>query len=132
MIIFYKNNKKVTESVHRLVAKAFVVNPNPDLFNQVNHLDGDILNNHWRNLQWCSNQMNMDHSWKYLKNRKTGGESKLGIMNRKLTEDQVRKIPELLKTYSMSDISRKYGVGITTISEIVHGRSWSWLNLKFD
>ena len=132
MIIFYKNGKKVTESVHRLVAKAFIINPNINKFDQVNHLDGNILNNHWKNLQWCTNQMNMDHSWKILKNRKTGGESKLGILNRKLTENQVRYIPELLKTNTITEIADMYGVGVTTISEIVHGRSWSWLGLIFN
>ena len=129
--IFYKNGGKITESVHRLVAKAFIVNPNIYKFNQVNHLDGNKLNNHWKNLQWCTNQMNMDHSWKVLKNRKTGGESKLGILNRKLTEDQVLAIPALLKTKTITEIADLYKVGVTTISEIVHGRSWSWLNLKF-
>lgn len=131
--IVYKNGKRITESVHRLVASEFVVNPNPTKFNQVNHLDLNIKNNHWRNLQWCTNQMNMDHSWKYSERRKLnhGGTSKLGIMNRKLSEEQVKRIPDMIKHMKLTDIAKEFNVGITTISEIIHGRSWKWLNLKF-
>ncbi|CAL6089782.1 HNH_endonuclease [Hexamita inflata] len=37
--------------VHRLVAEAFIENPNNYKF--VKHIDGDIRNNHVSNLQWC-------------------------------------------------------------------------------
>lgn len=131
--ILYKDGTGRTESVHRLVAMMFKVNPKPGEYDQVNHLDGNIKNNHWRNLQWCTNQMNMNHSWKYSKKRQmnSGGTAILGINSRKLTIDEVKKIPELLKTHTSAEIARMFNIGASTITEITKGRSWKWLNLKF-
>lgn len=45
--------KKQKVPVHRLVAHAFVFNPNPNDFNCVNHKDENKLNNRASNLEWC-------------------------------------------------------------------------------
>lgn len=48
------------KSVHRLVAEAFI--PNPDNLPEVNHKDENGLNNSVDNLEWCSHQYNIEYS----------------------------------------------------------------------
>ena len=45
--------------VHRLLAIKFVGNPRPDIFNTVDHIDGDPLNNSIFNLRWVNRELNM-------------------------------------------------------------------------
>ena len=46
--------------MHRLVAETFI--PNPKKLPQVNHLDGNTLNNHVSNLEWCDAYDNLMHA----------------------------------------------------------------------
>lgn len=65
--VLLSNDKKTKNiSIHRLVASAFVQNLDNLKFNQVNHIDGNKLNNHYQNLEWCDIGHNNRHA------RKTG------------------------------------------------------------
>ena len=55
----YKNNIKKKYKVHRLVAEAFL--PNPYNLLQVNHRDENKLNNNVDNLEWCTNEYNINY-----------------------------------------------------------------------
>lgn len=57
--LWRKQNGAKTFLVHRLVAKAFV--PNPNGYKEVNHKDEDKLNNCSDNLEWCTREYNMSY-----------------------------------------------------------------------
>jgi hypothetical protein len=60
-------NKYYRDYEHRLVAEHFVPNPNPELYNIVNHIDGNTENNHYTNLEWTTRSGNAKHYYEKLK-----------------------------------------------------------------
>ena len=58
----YSNGKRTSVRVHRLVAEAFI--PNPNKLPQINHIDGNKENNNVKNLEWVNNSQNMIHAYR--------------------------------------------------------------------
>lgn len=58
----WKDNKRTVKMIHRLVAETFI--PNPDGKPQVNHIDGNRLNNNVDNLEWVTNAENTRHAYR--------------------------------------------------------------------
>lgn len=58
----YVNKQAKYCSAHKIVALYFVPNKNNQEI--VNHIDGNKLNNFYKNLEWCSYQDNANHAWK--------------------------------------------------------------------
>lgn len=73
-----KNGKRRTISTHRIVATAFL--PNPECKQQVNHKDGDKYNNHSSNLEWCTSSENQIHKFRVLGVKSNGGKAKRKII----------------------------------------------------
>lgn len=68
-VYLYKNGKRKHHKVHRLVAHAFI--PNPEHKSQVNHIDGNKKNNSVTNLEWVTDEENKLHRNKILNYNKT-------------------------------------------------------------
>lgn len=60
VVLLYKNKVYDRRYVHRMVAMAFI--PNPDDKPLVNHIDNNPKNNHIDNLEWCTQTENMQHA----------------------------------------------------------------------
>lgn len=59
-VSLWKNNKNTIHYVHRLVAEAFI--PNPDSKPEINHIDGNRCNNLVENLEWVTSSENSYHA----------------------------------------------------------------------
>lgn len=117
-----------TYKVHRLVAIAFI--PNPDNLPQVNHIDGNKTNNSVTNLEWCTGEYNLKHKKENgLCSSMPGEEHPRHI----LTEQQVIEI-YLDTSHTQKELGTMYGVSRGTIQAIKYGRLWSHVtkNLRED
>lgn len=123
MVTLHKdNNNGKPRRVHRLIAKHFI--PNPDNKPHINHKDGNPLNNHVSNLEWCTHKENMQHGFR------TGLINNSGEKNgqSKLTQKQVLEIKERLADgESQYSISKDYPVSRSCILGIKTGRLWNHL-----
>lgn len=108
-------------SIHRLVAEAFI--ENPDNLPQVNHIDGNKQNNFVENLEWCTPQGNMQH--KVDNDRQARGEAQGAA---KLTCQQVCQIRSEYRRYSRmhgaTALAAKYDVSNVTILNIINRKGW--------
>lgn len=117
----WQNCKKYTKRVNRLVAIAFV--PNPNNLPEVNHEDGIKTNNFPSNLKWCTREYNMKHAVKTGLKKPSLGE-KNGWS--RFTEKDIFKMRELrMLGESLSKIANQFETSKTTISRIVNGRAWN-------
>ena len=119
------NGKQSMKSVHRLVAELYLENPNK--LPQVNHKDGDRLNNTIENLEWVTASQNTKHSFDVLMRKGKGAKGeKSGKSKLKYSDvEYIRKnyIP-YNKEFSMMALSKKFGVADSTIHYVIHNKTW--------
>jgi hypothetical protein len=120
LVNLHTANQPHKRPVHLLVAEAFI-GPSPTTEHQVNHEDGDKLNNSASNLKWVTPQQNAIHAYAIGLRRPTAGSIN---GQARLTERQVRQIRKLKGTITQAAIARQYGVSAGYVSAILHGRNW--------
>lgn len=111
-----KNGKAYEFKGHRLVAEAFI--PNPENKPTINHINGDkICNKKW-NLAWATKKEQMQHAYKL------GLKRPIEPKNKKLTNEQVLEIRKIYKAhskdYGMIALANKYKVSEATIKRCVN------------
>ena len=103
--------------VHRLVAKVFI--PNIDNKPQVNHIDGDKINNRVENLEWCTNSENQIHAYKNGLNIHSG---KSGRPKKKVCQIDL-KTGKIINIFnSIAEARRSLGVSKDNISQVCNGK----------
>lgn len=90
VVSLFKDGKGHTKTIHRLVAEAFI--PNPNNLPCVNHKDEDGTNNFPNNLEWCTKQYNTNYGTAQERRR----EKIKGVL---LSEEHKAKISDSMKTY---------------------------------
>lgn len=115
-----KGYKRNFLKVHRLVAEVFIANP--DNLPQVNHIDGNKINNIASNLEWVTAKQNIKHSIDYGLRKNAEGES---LPQTRLKRDEVVDIKCMLaEKKSQASIAKLYGVNKNTIWHISKGNTW--------
>jgi hypothetical protein len=112
-----------TLRVHRLVAKAFI--PNPDNKPVVNHINFDISDARAENLEWCSHKENCAHA--SLNGRQATPNPKFGVDQRsaKLDDDAVRQIRRMSASgMSNAKVAKVFGINRSCVSRIRCGLQW--------
>lgn len=115
-----KNGDKKYVTIHRLVATAFI--PNPERLEQINHKNGIKTDNRAENLEWVSRRENAIHSSYVLGNE--GGWKKSRVI---CVEDG--------KEYdSVSSAAREYGVNVNNFPHVcgrknrtIAGKHWKYI-----
>lgn len=138
--MLYDNGKKKLLKVHRIVAMAFLSNPNN--LQQVNHKDGNKQNNCVSNLEWCEQSYNMKHAYKYGLQKPSEKQRKTIIRLNKSKQKKVYQLKngKIINIFSgISEASRQTNIPISCISRCcnlerksTYGFEWRFANESMD
>lgn len=121
-----KNGIGKTFLIHRLVAIAFI--DNPENKPEVNHINGNKNDNTVSNLEWVTHSENMTHGFENGL-IDLNGENQV---NSKLKEKDIQEIILLRKQkWTCKQISKKIGVSSAHINRILNNKRWKYLNNSF-
>lgn len=113
-----KNKTVATTCIHRLVAEAFI--PNPENKPCVNHIDGNKHNNHVSNLEWNTYSENNYHAFKIgLKKPTWCGKKGKDNPNSKIVL-QVKNCKIIAEFYGAHEAQRETGIDYRWISRCCH------------
>lgn len=109
---FRINGRLQNFAVHRIVANAFI--PNPNGYTEVNHIDRNRMNNCVENLEWVTSSQNKQHAYLLSENKICRGKR----------VDQFTKDGKYIKTFdSVSEAAKEMGCCVAAISNCCLGRT---------
>lgn len=108
----YKNNKRYFRRVHRLVLETWSANPNN--YTQVNHKDGNVKNNNINNLEWCTLEYNIRHSFHTLHRQPNITTNKKVILTNKNTG-------EVRNFLSIKECAKFLGMSYVHLGKLLNG-----------
>lgn len=107
---------------HRIVAKSFI--PNPENKKEVNHIDGNTMNNHVSNLEWVTRAENIQHAWDIGLCKFTINHRKEIAKKRKLSTEEAKNIRKRYiprdKINGIRALGREFNVSKVVIQRIIH------------
>lgn len=133
-VTLFKNGVRHYRSVHRLVAEAFI--PNPDNLPQVDHDDGDGSNNTKSNLLWVTGALNVQKS--FLRNRQlkldicSAGGKKGGARIREKAQEKYKALlgPRFIEFHPSGQVSTDACVTYSCACGTVRTASIMWKELR--
>lgn len=112
------------ERVHRLVAEAFL--PNLENKLEVNHIDGNKLNNCVENLEWATHLENMQHAVRTGLHKLPFGEnSRRAILDFEKVAYIRKHFIKRHHEFGLTGLGKKFGVTPTTIARVVYNKNWN-------
>lgn len=119
------NLKNITFKVHRLVANAFI--PNPNNYTEVNHKNGNKQENFSNNLEWCTRSANNKHAWDIGLRRKTAKMQEVARINGVVTKRKIKQYDRqgnLIKEWnSQKEASEQLRLNQGSISNCCNGKA---------
>lgn len=117
----WRDNKVRYKYVHRLVARAFI--PNPNSLPQVNHISGVKTENNVQNLEWVSRIENMKHSFSIGLHPRGEKRSYAKFTNEQVKQIRKEYIPHD-KNFGLCALARKYGINHSSMKDIIDKKTY--------
>jgi hypothetical protein len=110
----YENKKQHNPYVHRLMAEAFLENPDPENFNIVNHKDGNKSNNVIENLEWGDQSYNVKHAYETVGNK--------GNQREIIQYDGPEKKNIVARFNTVGDAANHFNIARQNLSLVLNGK----------
>jgi hypothetical protein len=122
--------KRITKSLHRLVAEEFLPRQSEEHDNVI-HIDFNKWNNHVKNLLWVTRSEMFAHSRKSPRTAAAIERRKGEITNSKLTETEVMRLKKKLQRGKtpLYKIAKEFGITHTQLNRIRRGENWAHVKI---